>query len=87
MCITTAKAQFKINTHRCEIDTCAFQTDCQLSSTVSGMSVFGIVFLHNYCGTKSAQNMKKYQHKYVQTANILLSHFWKLYVDDFQWIW
>ena len=39
MYIASARAQFKINTHRCWIDTCAFQTGCQLSSAATGMSL------------------------------------------------
>ena len=40
MYIASARAQFKINTHtRVEIDTCAFQTGCQLSSAATGMSL------------------------------------------------
>ena len=50
MYIASARAQFKINTG-VEIDTCAFQAGCQLSSAASGMSL-KLCFWHNFSGMK-----------------------------------
>ena len=41
----SVRAHFKINTHGCWIDTCAFQTGCQLPSAASVMSL-GLCFFY-----------------------------------------
>ena len=52
MYIASARAQFKINTHtHVEIDTCAFQTGCQLSSAAMGMSL-ELRFWRDFSGVK-----------------------------------
>ena len=51
-CITTATGCSSKLTHTgVEIDACAFQVGCQLSSAASDMSL-GLCFLHNFSGMK-----------------------------------
>ena len=52
ICISPAPGRSSRLTHTCvEIDTCAFQTGCQLSSATSGMSL-ELRFLRNFSGVK-----------------------------------
>ena len=52
ICISPAPGRSSKLTHTCvEIDTCAFQTGCQLSSAATGMSL-ELRFLRNFSGVK-----------------------------------